>query len=254
MFQTRGFSLSKNMSTNTYENKTLNITGKNEDGHAIIRPYSFNEIVELSKTHARSAGYYMSRTFIHWPDDGKGILPEFLKSFEILIKSHFEKLLIERNDNHISISAISGKHTLSNGRIEDILVNQVGDNAIFVAHDSDNLVFSVSFRLIGGGMELSRMVIASEYRDNRIGTFLLEASRNIAKYVNTRLLLFPYPPLAEVRNQNMNAVQEELAVERLVHFYSKRGFVKCLPEYVQAIRISGMKSTHIGLNGFMSSV
>ena len=196
----------------------------------------------------------MSRTFIHWPDDERNILPEFLKCFEILLKSHFEKLLVERSDNDITFAAISGKHILSNGRIEEILVNQVGDNGRFVARDNDNLVFSISFRLIGRSVELSRMVISPESRNKCIGTFLVEASRKIARYLNVRLLLFPCPPMAEVRMQNMNAIQLELAIEKLVLFYSSRGFVKCLPEYIQAIRISGMKSTHLGLNGFMSSI
>jgi GNAT superfamily N-acetyltransferase len=237
-----------------YTTKKLKYAMKTDDGSSTIKEHTFLEVVEMAKQDSKEFGYYMSRAFIHWPDDKNNVLPQFLDRFLVLLQSQYSGYVIERCDNACSLAAIFGKQLLANGKLEDVAVNQVGDNTTFLCSHNDDSIFNISFRLIGSSVELARMFISETHRNNGFGTYLVESARDIARSMNVRLLLFPCPPLAEVKSKKMNNDQRDLACERLVCYYAKRDFVKCLPEYIPVLRISGMKSTHIGLHGFMSSI
>jgi GNAT superfamily N-acetyltransferase len=238
----------------TYEKKIFKWANRSGDGSVIIEELTLSDLVKSTKECAQDFGYYMSRAFIHWPDDDKNILPRFLDQYLSLLTNRLKDLDIKRIDNCVKASAMQGEHVLSNSKVENVYVSQVGDSATLFGSVGGNDVFYISFRLIGNSVELSRMIVFDGYRNNGIGTILVESARNIAGSMNVRLLLFPCPPLAEIRDKKMTGSQTEFACQRLVGYYTKREFVKCLPEYIPVLRISGMKYTHIGLQGFMSSV
>lgn len=239
---------------NNYKDNTFLWIDESDDGSKTCRTYTFYDIVKEVKKTSKEFGYTRDRVFIHWPDDENKNLQQFLDQFHTRLRVHFANCVVTKHENAILQACISGPQTMANGREADVIIHQVGENATFCCAFNGNHMFFISFRLIGCSVEISRMLVEGAERNKGVGTFLVESARSIAANIGVRLMLYPCPPQAEVRDQQMNKAQIALACQRLERFYARRQFVKCLKEYIPVIQISGLKLTNIGLRGFMSSL
>jgi predicted GNAT family N-acyltransferase len=207
---------------------------------------------EMVKEMGHLRGYYSSRIFIY-EESKPELLNLFTSRFEDTLKTiQNDEIVVSTVYNEPYLDLIEKDFLFSNNRREQGFLGQIGDINLTILKNktTEEDVLNCSLRTLNGGIEISRLLVQDNQRGKGLGTSIINAAKTVTEKMSLRLLLFPCPPSTEVDRQGWNPLQAEIAQEKLINWYANLGFVKCLPEFIPVVRVSGNKKMNIGIFDF----
>jgi predicted GNAT family acetyltransferase len=150
--------------------------------------------------------------------------------------------------NYTEITGMTTDVLISNNKEEHVTLYKVAPTTTIILQKNYielcRLTFSPHHH---NTIELSNIVIPNEFRGLGFGTDIMNEVIQSVKETNNRLYLFPGVTSLERRN----GLSPDVQVPKLREWYSRLGFFKCLPEYMEITAVNNQKKETVGVSGYM---